>query len=237
MSDDEAGQTEELGPPAWTGDHDVLTGSCSWTDRTLVEEGDWYPRKTMSAEERLRYYAAQFPLTEIDSTYYAPPAERQVGLWAARTPDGFRFDVKAYSLLTGHPTKPGSLWRDLRDDLPPDVAEKRKHLRQAPGYRGDGRGVEAVRVRAPATSRGGEAGCGPVPVPALVRPPEGQPGGNRVAARAAAGLPDQRRVPLAPVAARRARPRAHARDARGAGPRSSCASTRPRCPNCRASWR
>jgi uncharacterized protein YecE (DUF72 family) len=86
----------------------------------------------MSAEERLRYYAAQLPLTEIDSTYYAPPAERQVALWAERVPDGFRFDVKAYSLLTGHPTRPRSLWRDLRDELPPDVAEKRniypKHL-------------------------------------------------------------------------------------------------------------
>jgi uncharacterized protein YecE (DUF72 family) len=121
-----------LGPPAWDGPHSVLTGSCSWTDKTLVEEADWYPRRTMSAEERLRYYAANFPLTEIDSTYYAPPAERQVALWAARTPDGFRFDVKAYSLLTGHPTRPKSLWRDLRDELPPEVAEKRnlyaKHL-------------------------------------------------------------------------------------------------------------
>ena len=103
----------------------MLTGSCSWTDKTLVEETDWYPRRTMSAEERLRYYAAQFPLTEIDSTYYAPPAERQVALWAERTPPGFRFDVKAYSLLTGHPTRPKSLWRDLREELPADVAEKR----------------------------------------------------------------------------------------------------------------
>jgi uncharacterized protein YecE (DUF72 family) len=86
----------------------------------------------MSAEDRLRYYAAQFPLTEIDSTYYAPPAERQVALWAQRAPDGFRFDVKAYSLLTGHPTRPRSLWRDLREGLDPEVAEKRnvyaKHL-------------------------------------------------------------------------------------------------------------
>jgi uncharacterized protein YecE (DUF72 family) len=127
LSDEDA-----LGAPAWTGEHTVLTGSCSWTDKTLVEDADWYPRKTMSAEERLRYYAAQFPLTEIDSTYYAPPAERQAALWAERTPDGFRFDVKAYSLLTGHPTRPRSLWRDLREQLPPDVAEKRniyaKHL-------------------------------------------------------------------------------------------------------------
>ena len=125
-------QPEELGAPAWTGRHTVLTGSCSWTDKTLVEDADWYPRKSMSAEERLRYYASRFPLTEIDSTYYAPPAERQVALWAERTPEGFRFDVKAYSLLTGHPTRPRSLWRDLREGLDPEVAEKRnlyaKHL-------------------------------------------------------------------------------------------------------------
>ncbi len=123
---------DQLGSLAWTGEHTLLTGSCSWTDKTLVEEADWYPEKTMSAEERLRYYASQFPLTEIDSTYYAPPAERQVALWAERVPGAFRFDVKAYSLLTGHPTRPRSLWRDLRDALPPDVAEKRniypKHL-------------------------------------------------------------------------------------------------------------
>jgi uncharacterized protein YecE (DUF72 family) len=102
----------------------ILTGSCSWTDRTLVESG-WYPRRTMSAEDRLRYYAEHFPLTEIDSTYYAPPAEQQARLWAERAPEGFRFDVKAYSLLTGHPTRFGSLWRDLRERLPPEVAEKR----------------------------------------------------------------------------------------------------------------
>jgi uncharacterized protein YecE (DUF72 family) len=79
----------------------------------------------MSAEERLRFYASQFPLTEIDSTYYAPPSERQAQLWAERTPDGFRFDVKAYSLLTGHPTRPRTLWADLRDRLGQEVAAKR----------------------------------------------------------------------------------------------------------------
>jgi uncharacterized protein YecE (DUF72 family) len=103
----------------------VRTGTCSWTDKTLVQETDWYPERTMSAEDRLRYYAAHFPLTEIDSTYYAPPAEQQAALWAQRTPDGFRFDVKAYSLLTGHPTKPQSLWKDLREDLPAEVQVKR----------------------------------------------------------------------------------------------------------------
>jgi uncharacterized protein YecE (DUF72 family) len=106
------------------GDHRVLTGSCSWTDKTLVQDADWYPRRTMSAEERLRFYASQFPLTEIDSTYYAPPAEHQARVWSERTPDGFRFDVKAYSLLTGHPTRPRSLWPDIRSRLEPEAADK-----------------------------------------------------------------------------------------------------------------
>jgi uncharacterized protein YecE (DUF72 family) len=116
---------QKLGSRIFIEDHVVLNGSCSWTDRTLVQDSDWYPKKTMTAEERLRYYAAQFPLTEIDSTYYAPPAEQQARLWAERTPEGFRFDVKAYSLLTGHPTRPKSLWRDLREQLDPETAEKR----------------------------------------------------------------------------------------------------------------
>ncbi len=105
--------------------HRVLTGSCSWTDPTLVKDADWYPKRTMSAEQRLRFYAEQFPLAEIDSTYYAPPSEQQARLWAERTPDGFRFDVKAYSLLTGHPTRPKSLWKDMREQIDPDAEGKR----------------------------------------------------------------------------------------------------------------
>jgi uncharacterized protein YecE (DUF72 family) len=116
---------QEIGEVVHLDGHEVYTGTCSWTDKTLVQETDWYPERTMSAEDRLRYYAAHFALTEIDSTYYAPPAEQQAALWAERTPDGFRFDVKAYSLLTGHPTKLQSLWKDLRDELPTEVQEKR----------------------------------------------------------------------------------------------------------------
>jgi len=119
----------ELGDKLSLGGGTVLVGSCSWTDKTLVKESDWYPKRTMSAEERLRFYASRFPLVEVDATYYRPPTEQQSGLWAERTPDGFRFDVKAYSLLTGHPTPPRSLWADIREQLPPDVAEKRNVYR------------------------------------------------------------------------------------------------------------
>jgi uncharacterized protein YecE (DUF72 family) len=118
-------QIEALGPHVELDGRPVLTGSCSWADRTLTKDADFYPRKSMSAEDRLRFYAAQFPLTEIDATYYAPPAEQQARLWAERTPEGFRFDVKAYSLLTGHPTRPQSLWSDLREQLPDEVLQKR----------------------------------------------------------------------------------------------------------------
>jgi uncharacterized protein YecE (DUF72 family) len=94
---------------------DILVGTASWTDKTLVESG-WYPDSVNTAEERLNYYAGQFPVVEVDSTYYAPPAERTTRAWAERTPTHFRFNIKAFSLLTGHPTKISALYQDLRPD-------------------------------------------------------------------------------------------------------------------------
>ncbi|MGV2915688.1 DUF72 domain-containing protein [Streptomyces alfalfae] len=93
---------------------EILVGTCSWTDRALLASG-WYPPGLKDAEGRLRHYAGSFPLVEVDSTYYALPSERTCRSWAERTPDGFRFDVKAFSLLTGHPTRPAALPADLRD--------------------------------------------------------------------------------------------------------------------------
>jgi len=94
---------------------DIRVGTASWTDKTLLASG-WYPPDADSAEARLAYYAEQFPLVEVDSTYYTPPNERNSELWAARTPSGFTFNVKAFSLLTGHPTRPGAFYKDLRPD-------------------------------------------------------------------------------------------------------------------------
>lgn len=88
-------------------------GTASWTDKTLLASG-WYPPSADTAEKRLAYYAQQFPLVEVDSTYYSPPAEQTVSLWAARTPPGFTFNVKAFSLLTGHPTRVAAIYKDLR---------------------------------------------------------------------------------------------------------------------------
>ena len=103
----------------------ILVGTCSWTDKTLTDETDWYPKKSMTAAERLAYYSARYPIVEADSTYYFPPSRQLTKSWVERTPKGFTMNVKAYSLLTGHPTRPASLWRDLREVLPADVAAKR----------------------------------------------------------------------------------------------------------------
>src|SRR5919204_5507740 len=80
----------------------VRVGTASWTDRTLIESG-WYPPEATTPEQRLRYYARQFPLVEVDSAYYALPAEQTARAWAGRTPASFTFNVKAFRLLTQHP--------------------------------------------------------------------------------------------------------------------------------------
>jgi uncharacterized protein YecE (DUF72 family) len=93
----------------------ILVGTASWTDKTLLASG-WYPDEADTPEKRLAHYATQFPLVEVDSTYYSPPAESTATLWAQRTPPGFTFNIKAFSLLTGHPTKVSAIYKDLRPE-------------------------------------------------------------------------------------------------------------------------
>jgi uncharacterized protein YecE (DUF72 family) len=96
----------------------ILVGTASWTDKTLIESGRFYPPDAKTPEARLRHYATHFSLVEVDSTYYALPAQRTAQAWAERTPDGFAFDVKAFRLLTGHGASPSALPKDLRAALP-----------------------------------------------------------------------------------------------------------------------
>src|SRR6266496_3099165 len=64
----------------------VRIGTASWTDPTMVEPGVFYPPGAINAEDRLRYYADQFPIVEVDATYYALPTRRIGELWMERTP-------------------------------------------------------------------------------------------------------------------------------------------------------
>jgi probable DNA metabolism protein len=103
-------------------------GTASWTDPTLTAPGVWYPDDARTPDARLRYYATQFPLVEVDSTYYALPTRRVAELWAERAPDGFVFDVKAHAAMTGHPVEPARLARRVRDLLPPSLAARTRLL-------------------------------------------------------------------------------------------------------------
>jgi uncharacterized protein YecE (DUF72 family) len=97
----------------------ILVGTASWTDKTLIDCGRFYPKGCNSAEARLRFYASQFRLVEVDSSYYAMPAPNTAQLWAERTPNGFVMNMKAFRYFTNHQTSPTVLHKDIREALPP----------------------------------------------------------------------------------------------------------------------
>lgn len=101
--------------------NNILIGSASWTDKTLIECGRFYPKECKSAEARLRHYATQFPIVEVDSSYYGMPTPANAQLWAERTPEHFTFNIKAFRLFTGHQTSPTVLHKDLQQALGPDA--------------------------------------------------------------------------------------------------------------------
>jgi uncharacterized protein YecE (DUF72 family) len=109
---------------------EVLVGISSWTEPTLIKRGNFYPKGVNSAESRLKFYATQFPIVEVDSSYYFPPSERNAAIWTERTPKEFTFNIKAYSLLTDHPTKVDSLYKDVREALPKELLEKKNVYRE-----------------------------------------------------------------------------------------------------------
>jgi uncharacterized protein YecE (DUF72 family) len=96
----------------------VRVGTASWTDPTLLQPGVFYPDDATTPDTRLRYYASRFPLVEVDSTYYAMPSRATAAAWAARSPDDFVFDIKAFALMTGHPAETKRLPDWLRRALP-----------------------------------------------------------------------------------------------------------------------
>ena len=102
----------------------TLIGTCSWTDRTLIECGRFYPPWAKNPEARLRFYSTHFPVVEVDSPFYALPSQHNSELWVERTPDDFIFHVKAFGLFTGHATEVRALPRDLQGALPRELNTK-----------------------------------------------------------------------------------------------------------------
>lgn len=103
----------------------VLVGTASWTDPTLIRSRRFYPKGCSSADARLRYYASQFPIVEVNSSYYALPSVDNSKVWLERTPADFTFNVKAFRLFTGHQTSVDVLPPPIRDRLPSAIATKK----------------------------------------------------------------------------------------------------------------
>ena len=104
----------------------ILVGASSWSERTLVHASGWYPRRSMRAAERIAFYAARFPLVEIDATARFPPTPDLARQWVDRTPEDFTIDVQGWALLTGAAALPDSLWEDLRDEVRPELRDRRR---------------------------------------------------------------------------------------------------------------
>lgn len=84
----------------------ILVGTCAYADHQ-----DFYP-PWLKPADRLRYYAAFFPIVEIDATFYGPLSADAFRRQARATPSSFRFGVKAYRSLTLHDLRhPPFPWR------------------------------------------------------------------------------------------------------------------------------
>ena len=95
----------------------VKVGIAGWIDKSLIDSKLFYPLNVKTSEERLNFYASQFSLVEVDSTYYGMPKPENSELWVARTPKDFTFDrdhgtITAY-LWIGHS------WAQKLSKLPP----------------------------------------------------------------------------------------------------------------------
>ena len=96
----------------------IRVGTCSFADEALTRS--YYPRGIRTGAERLRHYATRFDTVEVDATYYTLPVADYAARWAASTPPGFVFHVKAFGLMTRHPVRAVQLPPDLRDVVEAD---------------------------------------------------------------------------------------------------------------------
>ena len=116
--------------PVRIGDGLVRFGIASWTDPTMTAPGVFYPTGANSAEERLRFYAGEFPVVEVDATYYVLPSKRTAESWVERTPNNFVFDIKAHALMTGQPTEVARLPKGIKEELGTELTEKKRIYRK-----------------------------------------------------------------------------------------------------------
>src|SRR5205807_1098192 len=111
-----SGHTLRGRPPSRSMSAPILVGTTNWVDHE-----NFYPpelEKGRRQREKLSYYARFFPFVEVDTTFYGIPKPQVVDGWVERTPESFRFNVKAYRSLTRHEREAGK-------PRPPTAEEER----------------------------------------------------------------------------------------------------------------
>ncbi len=81
-------------------------------------KGAYYP-EALADRDMLAYYSREFPAVELNFTYYQIPSPRTMMALAAKTPEGFRFTVKAHRDLTHDRSGSPESFRKFRDALLP----------------------------------------------------------------------------------------------------------------------
>jgi uncharacterized protein YecE (DUF72 family) len=117
----------------------ILVGTCNWADHE-----SFYPEELERGRrqrDKLSFYARYFPIVEIDTTFYGIPKPPVVAGWVERTPDDFRFNIKAYRSLTGHEREDGK-------PRPPTHEEERDFLAALEPLRDSGK-LTAVHYQFP----------------------------------------------------------------------------------------
>jgi uncharacterized protein YecE (DUF72 family) len=90
-SQNETGPRVQVGCQGWNYD--------DWVTPPGAARAVFYPRGTR-AEHMLDAYARAFDTVEVDSTFYAAPADTTYDGWARRTPEGFTFALKLPQQIT-----------------------------------------------------------------------------------------------------------------------------------------
>jgi uncharacterized protein YecE (DUF72 family) len=102
---------------------EVLVGTSGYSYEDWV--GPFYPPNVKS-DRFLSYYAEHFPMTELNFSYYRQPSASTIQGMVDRTPNSFRFSIKAHRSMT-HDV--GGGWRDDADSFVDGIAPLIEHRR------------------------------------------------------------------------------------------------------------
>jgi uncharacterized protein YecE (DUF72 family) len=75
----------------------IRIGTCGWSYQDW--SGVFYPKEAPPGDY-LSYYAEQYPVVEVDSTFYRSPGRNMVEGWRDKTPDSFGFSLKVPQVIT-----------------------------------------------------------------------------------------------------------------------------------------